>query len=115
MSKAQYLQAIEKLKSMPPDYETLSTVWWKFYYDEIYPQIKLQYRDVGLTDEQIDKLVQLYVNEHKTSLSDEEFKAQLNRIHQLIIENGIKEMEAKMKEEKIGSWWSGPKKGTIAP
>lgn len=115
MSKQQYLQAIEKLKAMPPDYDALSSVWWKYNYDEIHPKISIQYQQVGLSEDQINKLVELYVNEHKESLSEEEYKNQLNKIHQIIIENGIKEMETRMKNEKIGSWWSGPKKGTIAP
>lgn len=114
MDMAQYLQAIAKLKTMPPDYDSLSIVWWKHQYDGLFIQITNLYNSVGLNENQIVKMVELNVNKYKASLTEEEYKIQLNQIHQLIIDNGIKEMEKKIKEIPVGTHWSGDKPGTIA-
>lgn len=89
----QLAEHVRKIRAAQPDYESLAAEWRSVIADRMKRFIDSEYADIGITNEQRDKMASRDVDLYRKSLSDEAFKAQLDDLHKLSVEVLIRQLE----------------------
>ncbi|OPC51653.1 hypothetical protein BAY06_04850 [Elizabethkingia anophelis] len=91
---------IDQLRLMPANYAELSATWESLISQKLREQFNILYKDVELTDEQLRELINLNIQKYKNSISEEEYKKELDEIHRVNIDSAVKQLEI-MKNEAL--------------
>ncbi|AQX05296.1 hypothetical protein BAX97_15225 [Elizabethkingia meningoseptica] len=91
---------IDQLKVMPPNYTELSATWESLISQKLREQFNSVYKDVALTDQQLKELADLNIQKYKSSISEEEYRKELDEIHRVNIDSAVKQLEI-MKNEAL--------------
>lgn len=100
MSSRQYQEKIDELRAMLPNYEEIGVVWLKLISESYRKSLEIIYKDVLLSNEQMQNLVEIRTTKYKNSLTQEEYNIQLNELHTKSVETVIVELE-KRKHQAI--------------
>jgi hypothetical protein len=93
LNSRQIQEKIDELKAMPVNYDELGSVWLKLTLERYKKELLIFYKDVLLSDVQLQKLAQIYTNNYKASLTQEKYNLQLNELHKSSVEIVLKELE----------------------
>ena len=73
--------------------QELGPAWLKLTIERYRKELVIFYKDVLLSDVQLQKLAEIYTNNYKASLTQEEYNLQLNALHKSSVEIVLKELE----------------------
>ncbi|MCT4234910.1 hypothetical protein HZP42_00735 [Elizabethkingia anophelis] len=89
----QYNQAIQQVKDSPPDYIELEKFWFLIIKDKLSSVLSERDKEIALSVEQLNKMVELDTNSYRAKFTDEQFKAQLDELHKGNVDAAIKQLE----------------------
>lgn len=102
----QYNQAIQQVKNSPPDYVELEKFWYLIIKDKLTSVLAERYSSLILSEEQLNKMVELDTKSYRKQFNDEEFKAQLDSLHKGNVDTAVKQLEYERdhpnEEDKLG-------------
>jgi len=90
---AHYNKIISDLESAKPDYEKLKELWNKWTEHRIYDLYKVKFSEANLSKDQLLILSRIEQQQYRTSLTDEQFKAQLLDLHQQTVSAAVSQLE----------------------
>ena len=88
-----YNQAIADVKAAQRDYGKLEVLWWNVTKDRFTIGLSTRYKEVGLSPEQISKMVETETKAFRDSLSAEPFQKHLDELHDQSIAAAVKQLE----------------------
>lgn len=88
-----YNEAIATVKAAQPDTEKLKVLWKSVTEDRFATAVATRYPDVGLTPEQVKKIVDKEVAAFRESLTEEQFNTHLQELHQQSVVAAVKQLE----------------------
>lgn len=88
-----YNKAIEEAKAAPKNYDELGVLWIKLTNSRVLEKLRIKYADLGLTDEQYERMSKIEVEAYRHSLTEENYRAQLDELHQASIEAAVAQLE----------------------
>lgn len=101
-----YNQAINDVKNSQIDYAELEKLWYKIIRDKLTSITKESYKEVNLSDEQLNKMVSLDTNSYRSKFTDEQFKTQLEALHKGNVNAAVQQLEFERdnpeKENELG-------------
>ena len=88
-----YNQAIADVKAAQHDYMKLEVLWWNVTKDRFTTGLAARYKDVGLSPEQISKMVETETKAFRESLNAEQFRKHLDELHDQSVAAAVKQLE----------------------
>ena len=88
-----YNEAIAKVKAAQPDIEKLKVLWRAVTADRFTAAVAARYPDIGLTPDQVNKIVDKEVAAFRDSLSEDQFNTHLQELHQQSVAAAVKQLE----------------------
>lgn len=88
-----YNQAIADVKAAQSDYGKLEALWWNVTKDRFTTGLSARYKEVGLSPEQISKMVETETKAFREPLNAEQFQKHLDELHDQSVAAAVKQLE----------------------
>lgn len=87
-----YNKAIEDTKATQPKYDELAVLWKNLAFDRMFTALKKNYLPLGFSDDQLTAMANLDVGKYRESLSEENFKNQLDDLHNQSVNAAVSQL-----------------------